>query len=566
MSHFPPPQGMYQNNSRNENRRSRWGNPNREDRDHNNNRRTRFEPYNSHGRYNRNNNDHRRRRRDDNTLTEEQINYKIQKETFESMQRKKEFQTQSRWHSDTSQFSHVVPPFPVFVPYGMPDKAFEAFMIRSRIDEITRRLQIGLQVDNAEMREPSPEPVFDKHGRRTNSRIQRVRRKLVEERRILVERALEICPVFKPPPDFKHEVKKYQKKLPIPIEKYPDYNFIGLIIGPRGATQKKLENETNSKIAIRGKGSVKGMKGKILPGQDEPLHVLVTAENEKTLQKAVEVIEKLLIPVEEGKNEFKRQQLRELARIHGTLRDDNLVDPPKKDESVVNQLQDYGKANPQRNQMTEEGEGMDDDEYGVFEENGQVMGPRDVGHGRGMKSRVKEFMGVKFSSDNGEDENDELFNLFVEELEGKAQHQPFYQYYNFVQKPKRIRAPGLKGIPKGHYLYLEQKTKEDEEIFDENDEDYFCVFLDNPVPPPGTTEEETHELIMEQKRMIDQQKQFLGKLADLSNETEEKKEKKELENVKDLLKVIKKKKKKKEELKKDLPPWEIESDSDDEED
>ena len=38
------------------------------------------------------------------------------------------------------------------------------------------------------------------------------------------------------------------------------YNFIGLIIGPRGSTQKRLEKETNTKIAIRGKGSVKDGK------------------------------------------------------------------------------------------------------------------------------------------------------------------------------------------------------------------------------------------------------------------------------------------------------------------
>lgn len=33
------------------------------------------------------------------------------------------------------------------------------------------------------------------------------------------------------------------------------YNFIGLIIGPRGNTQKRMQTETNTKIAIRGRGA-----------------------------------------------------------------------------------------------------------------------------------------------------------------------------------------------------------------------------------------------------------------------------------------------------------------------
>lgn len=46
---------------------------------------------------------------------------------------------------------------------------------------------------------------------------------------------------------------KLIKKLYIPIRDFPNYNFIGLIIGPRGNTQKRLERETHCKISIRGK-------------------------------------------------------------------------------------------------------------------------------------------------------------------------------------------------------------------------------------------------------------------------------------------------------------------------
>ncbi|KAK6918020.1 Histone-binding protein RBBP4, N-terminal [Dillenia turbinata] len=55
---------------------------------------------------------------------------------------------------------------------------------------------------------------------------------------------------FKPPAD--HRPPKLRKKLYIPMKVHPGYNFIGLIIGPRGNTQKRMERETGEKIVIRG--------------------------------------------------------------------------------------------------------------------------------------------------------------------------------------------------------------------------------------------------------------------------------------------------------------------------
>jgi splicing factor 1 len=46
---------------------------------------------------------------------------------------------------------------------------------------------------------------------------------------------------------------KITRKLYIPEKQYPGYNFVGLIIGPRGNTHRRMEQETNCKIAIRGK-------------------------------------------------------------------------------------------------------------------------------------------------------------------------------------------------------------------------------------------------------------------------------------------------------------------------
>lgn len=76
----------------------------------------------------------------------------------------------------------------------------------------------------------------------------------------------------------------------IPVAEYPGYNFFGLIIGPRGNTQKRMQRETNTKIAIRGKGSVKEganrSDAKFTPGEDEPLHVFIEGDTQKEVDAA----------------------------------------------------------------------------------------------------------------------------------------------------------------------------------------------------------------------------------------------------------------------------------------
>ena len=120
---------------------------------------------------------------------------------------------------------------------------------------------------------------------------------------------------------------------------------VGLLIGPRGNTLKKMENESGAKIAIRGKGSVKEGKGKSdaahASNQDEDLHCLIMADTEEKVNKAKKLIHNVIETVStlprlndtiltlmqaasipEGQNELKRNQLRELAALNGTLRDD----------------------------------------------------------------------------------------------------------------------------------------------------------------------------------------------------------------------------------------------------
>lgn len=121
--------------------------------------------------------------------------------------------------------------------------------------------------------------------------------------------------------------RKRTSKVPIPIEQHPNYNFIGLIIGPRGKTQKELESKTGCKIAIRGKGSVKeGARGrrdgKMMEGDDEPLHVVITGEDQKSVDAATDMIHQMLVVIDDEKNVHKQAQLRELALLNGTLKEE----------------------------------------------------------------------------------------------------------------------------------------------------------------------------------------------------------------------------------------------------
>eukprot|EP00986_Skeletonema_menzelii_P011503 scaffold5924_cov86-Skeletonema_menzelii.AAC.2 len=123
--------------------------------------------------------------------------------------------------------------------------------------------------------------------------------------------------------------RKRSRKIRIPVEDHPTYNFIGLIIGPRGKTQKDMESKTGCKIAIRGKGSVKeGAKGRRngvpLEGEDEPLHVVITGDDPAAIDAAAEMIESMLVVIDDEKNVHKQNQLRELALLNGTLKDEEL--------------------------------------------------------------------------------------------------------------------------------------------------------------------------------------------------------------------------------------------------
>ncbi|KAH9619302.1 hypothetical protein KSS87_019487 [Heliosperma pusillum] len=88
-------------------------------------------------------------------------------------------------------------------------------------------------------------------------------------------------------------------RLEIPVDAYPNFNFVGRLLGPRGNSLKRVEASTGCRVYIRGKGSIK-----------DP-------------DKAKEILEELLKPVDESQDFYKRQQLRELALLNSSFREDS---------------------------------------------------------------------------------------------------------------------------------------------------------------------------------------------------------------------------------------------------
>ncbi|KAK1866379.1 hypothetical protein I4F81_008899 [Pyropia yezoensis] len=102
---------------------------------------------------------------------------------------------------------------------------------------------------------------------------------------------------------------KQSVRLLVPAEKYPDFNFVGRILGPRGATLKALERETSCKIMIRGRGSIRRDKEAEVRGKpgwahcfSDPLHVIIEADAAdeaaatRALNRAKEAVELFMAP------------------------------------------------------------------------------------------------------------------------------------------------------------------------------------------------------------------------------------------------------------------------------
>ncbi|XP_056378781.1 KH domain-containing, RNA-binding, signal transduction-associated protein 3 isoform X2 [Hyla sarda] len=122
---------------------------------------------------------------------------------------------------------------------------------------------------------------------------------------------------------------KLAQKVLIPIKQFPKFNFVGKLLGPRGNSLKRLQEDTLTKMSILGKGSMrdkakeeelrKSGEAKYFHLNDD-LHVLIEvfappAEAYARMGHALEEIKKFLIP--DYNDEIRQAQLQELTYLNG---------------------------------------------------------------------------------------------------------------------------------------------------------------------------------------------------------------------------------------------------------
>ncbi|XP_078069894.1 KH domain-containing, RNA-binding, signal transduction-associated protein 2-like isoform X2 [Mustelus asterias] len=123
---------------------------------------------------------------------------------------------------------------------------------------------------------------------------------------------------------------KLAERVLIPVKQYPKFNFVGKLLGPRGNSLKRLQEETGAKMSILGKGSMrdkakeeelrKSGEAKYAHLGDD-LHVLIevfvpAGEAYSRMSHALEEVKKFLVP--DYNDEIRQEQLRELSYLNGS--------------------------------------------------------------------------------------------------------------------------------------------------------------------------------------------------------------------------------------------------------
>jgi len=202
----------------------------------------------------------------------------------------------------------------VDLPMGLTQKEIDQFLREQRLEDLHRKIQAhDLEDFDPDIRPPSPPPVYDKSGSRLNTRDIRIRKAMTAEYNRLIRYMIKHVEGYLPPVDWKPA--KLMKKIIIPIEKFPQAPFMGVIIGPRGVNHKRLQETTGCKIFIRGRDI--GDKWQSDEEAAMPQHVHIEGDTEEQILTAERLIEPLLNP-ESPEFEYARTHgMQQLAMVNG---------------------------------------------------------------------------------------------------------------------------------------------------------------------------------------------------------------------------------------------------------
>ncbi|OVA14965.1 K Homology domain [Macleaya cordata] len=202
----------------------------------------------------------------------------------------KQAQRKTKWGADLTQDAAVL-------------KGRALAYQQTRVEQITQQLKSGVLEKGDDKGSESQTEVPDPESSRPQKDSQLQKFEMLElEKREAIGEILKLNPSYKVPPDYKPLLK--EAKIPIPLTRYPGYNFIGVILGSGSNTQKRLEEETGAKIKIHGTKAGTGEKGEITSSDGnevqsafEELYVHVSADTFEKVDAAVALIELLVAPV-----------------------------------------------------------------------------------------------------------------------------------------------------------------------------------------------------------------------------------------------------------------------------
>ncbi|KAH6890338.1 hypothetical protein B0T10DRAFT_458999 [Thelonectria olida] len=184
---------------------------------------------------------------------------------------------------------------PTAITLRITSEQLDAYVTVFRVSKITEQLCTNDLTPCDRPRSPSPEPECNSTGRRINTREQRYRKRLEEERYQLAGIALRTIPAYVPPYDHRQPPTKISEKVYLLVTDFPAVNFIGQILGPRGSSLKAVNARSSAHIVIRGRGSVKEGKGKSRQSaadyDTEPLHCLITTDSQHQMNVARKLIQ-----------------------------------------------------------------------------------------------------------------------------------------------------------------------------------------------------------------------------------------------------------------------------------
>ncbi|XP_067378927.1 KH domain-containing, RNA-binding, signal transduction-associated protein 2 isoform X3 [Channa argus] len=105
---------------------------------------------------------------------------------------------------------------------------------------------------------------------------------------------------------------KLSERVLIPVQQYPKFNFVGKLLGPRGNSMKRLQEETGVKMSILGKGSMrdKGKEEELRKsGEAKYAHLSLSKHSQYAVFWRVS---------KDYNDEIRQEQLRELSLLNGS--------------------------------------------------------------------------------------------------------------------------------------------------------------------------------------------------------------------------------------------------------